>query len=70
MKTNMGAVDRVIRLFLVVLITLLYFTNNITGTAAIILGILALIFLGTSFTGFCPLYYPFKIRTTERNKSE
>jgi hypothetical protein len=66
MKTNMGAADRAIRFLLVAIIAVLYFTNNITGISVIIIGALALIFLFTSFTGFCPLYYPFKISSIRK----
>jgi len=68
MKINMGAADRAIRLLLVAVIALLYFTGNISGIAAIILGVLAVVFAFTSFTGFCPLYYPFKVSSIRRNK--
>jgi hypothetical protein len=64
----MGAADRAIRLILVAVIAILYFTNNLSGVVAIILGAFAIIFALTSFTGFCPLYYPFKI-TSIRKKS-
>jgi hypothetical protein len=63
MIKNMGTVDRVVRVLLAVLVAVLYLTGNISGTAAIILGILALIFLLTSLVGFCPLYAPFKFST-------
>jgi hypothetical protein len=63
MKQNMGSADRIIRLILVAVIAILYFTEMITGTAAIVLGIIAIVFLLTSAAGFCPAYYPFKIST-------
>ena len=63
MKKNMGSVDRIIRLVLVALVAVLYFTNVISGTLALILGILAVVFLITSLISFCPLYVPFKIST-------
>ncbi len=63
MKKNMGTADRVIRILIAAVIAVLYFTDQITGTAAIILGILAIIFLLTSFVSFCPLYAPFRIST-------
>ncbi len=63
MKQNMGTIDRLIRTLLAVLIVILYFTGQITGTAAIILGIVAILFLATSFLGFCPAYLPLKITT-------
>jgi hypothetical protein len=66
MKKNMGAADRIIRLILAIVVAVLYFTNQISGTAAIVLGIFAIVFLLTSFVGFCPLYLPFKISTRKR----
>ena len=63
MKKNMGQIDRIIRLALAVLVAVLYFTGVISGTWAIILGILAVIFLVTSLVGTCPLYKVLGIST-------
>lgn len=63
MKKNMGSLDRIIRIGIAILVAVLYFTNVISGTWAIILGILALVFLLTSLVGTCPLYMPFGIST-------
>lgn len=67
MKKNMGALDRIIRLALVVLVAVLYFTGVISGTWAIVLGIIAVIFLATSLFGVCPLYMPFGISTKRKS---
>jgi hypothetical protein len=66
MKQNMGSIDKVIRVLVAVAIAVLYFTNQISGTAAIILGVLAVIFLLTSAIGFCPLYLPLKLSTIKK----
>lgn len=63
MKQNMGSMDRIIRVAVAALVAILYFTGVISGTVAIILGILAIVFLLTSVVGFCPLYAPFKLST-------
>jgi hypothetical protein len=63
MKQNMGSVDRIIRIILTIIIAILYSTGQITGTAAIVLGIIAIVFLLTSLIRFCPIYLPFKIST-------
>jgi hypothetical protein len=68
MKKNMGTTDKVIRIGIAVVIAVLYFTNVISGTWAILLGILALVFLLTSFFSFCPLYFPFGIKTFKNKK--
>jgi hypothetical protein len=67
MKKNMGTVDRVIRILLAVVVLVLYLTGNITGLAAVILGIIAVIFVVTSIISFCPLYVPFKISTIKKS---
>lgn len=66
MKKNMGLADRIIRLLIAIAIAALYFTNTISGTGAIVLLIVAVIFAFTSFISFCPLYWPFGIRTTKK----
>jgi hypothetical protein len=69
MKKNMGTVDRVIRILLAVVVAILYSTDQISGTLAIILGLFAVIFVLTSFIGFCPLYVPFKLSTKKAEKT-
>ncbi len=66
MKTNMGLVDRVIRIVLALLVGVLFLTGQISGVAAIILGILAVVFLLTSIVSFCPLYLPLGISTKKK----
>jgi len=63
MKKNMGTSDRIIRTLSAVVIVILYLTGVIGGTLALILGILAGVFLLTSLAGICPLYFPLKIST-------
>ena len=63
MKKNMGMVDRIMRLILAGLVLVLYLTGVISGTTAVILGALAVVWVVTSLLGFCPLYLPFKIST-------
>lgn len=70
MKKNMGTVDRAVRLIVVVIIAALYFTGQISGTAAIILGIIAVAFLVTSIIGWCPAYLPLGLSTKGESKSE
>lgn len=58
LNKNMGTLDRAIRLVIAAVIAILYFTGNLSGLAAIILGILAVIFVLTSVVSVCPLYLP------------
>lgn len=68
MKKNMGNADKIIRIIVAAVIAVLYFTNVISGTLAIVAGIVAVIFVLTSFMSFCPLYVPFGINTCKRKK--
>jgi hypothetical protein len=68
MKKNMGTADKVIRILVAIVIAGLYFANQISGTAAIILLILAGVFILTSFMSFCPLYLPFGLSSRKKDK--
>jgi hypothetical protein len=53
------------------LFIILYLTGTVSGFWGIILLVFGIIFLLTSFIGFCPLYVPFKITTLKKiNNSE
>ncbi len=69
MPKNMGLVDKIIRISLAAIVVILYFTGVIRGTLAIVLGLVAAVFLVTSVVGTCPLYLPFKIDTRGKKKA-
>ncbi len=62
----MGTTDRVIRTLLAVVIVVLYVTDVLSGTVALVLLALAGIFIATSFVSFCPLYLPFGLSTRKK----
>ncbi|MEE1886021.1 YgaP family membrane protein [Pedobacter flavus] len=66
MKKNMGSLDKTIRILMAIVIGVLYFTNVISGTLAIVLGVFAVVFVLTSFISFCPLYLPLGINTCKK----
>jgi hypothetical protein len=68
MKKNMGTIDKVVRILVAIVIAGLYFANIISGTVAIILLILAGVFILTSFMSFCPLYLPFGLSTRKKGQ--
>ena len=67
MKKNMGTADKIIRIIIAAAIAGLYFGHIISGTVAIVLLVLAAIFILTSFISFCPLYAPFGISTCRKD---
>lgn len=64
----MGNADRIIRILIAAVIVILFAANIITGTLAIVLLVVAGVFLLTSFLGFCPLYLPFGISSCSRKE--
>ncbi len=70
MTKNMGTADRAIRTLIALAIVVLYFTGKISGTVAILLGIVAVAFLVTSLTGWCPSYLPFGLSTRKGSGAE
>lgn len=68
MKQNMGTIDRIFRLIVVFIIAILLFTGQVTDIAAIILGIIAAVFLLTSIIGFCPAYLPLGLSTRKASR--
>ena len=63
MKTNMGTVDRIVRLVIATIFVILYFTGIVSGLFGIVLIALAAVFVLTSLFKFCPLYWPFGLST-------
>lgn len=63
MTKNMGTLDRTIRIIIALVVAALYFGGKISGTVAIVLGIVAIAFFLTSLVGWCPSYLPFGLST-------
>lgn len=63
MKKNLSPADRVIRVILAAVLAVLYFTNVISGTLGLVLLVLAVVFAGTAFISWCPIYAALGIKT-------
>ncbi|MDP4268910.1 MAG: DUF2892 domain-containing protein [Bacteroidota bacterium] len=70
MKKNMGLTDRIIRLIVAVVIVVLQQAAIIQGTLAIVLLIIAAIFVLTSIISFCPMYVLFGISTCKKSEKK
>ncbi len=64
----MGSTDKIIRIVAAIIIAVLYYTGQISGTVAIVLLVLSAVFILTSLINFCPLYLPFGISTKPEKK--
>lgn len=69
MRKNMGAADKLIRLIVAAIIAILFFMDVITGKLALVLLIVAGVFVLTSLISFCPLYGLLGINTCHTKKS-
>ena len=69
MKKNMGRIDQLLRLLAAAVIAVLLVAGIVKGTAAVVLAILAAVFVITTFAGFCPLYAPLGISTKRAKQS-
>lgn len=63
MKKNLHSIDKLVRIVLALVLAILIFNGTLTGFAAILLGIFAVVFLATALVGFCPLYKALGIST-------
>lgn len=70
MKKNMGTIDRTIRIILALAIAVMYFMNVISGTLAIVLLVIAVVFVLTSIIGYCPLYSLLGISSRKRTDTQ
>jgi len=66
MKKNIGTKDKAVRISAAILIIVLYFSNIINGLTAILLLVVAGLFIATSFMSFCPLYSALGITTSKK----
>jgi hypothetical protein len=66
MKKNIGTVDRALRICGATLLVLLVITKVISGILAIILLVVAVMFIVTSFISVCPLYPFLGINTRKK----
>jgi hypothetical protein len=66
MKMNMGTIDKTLRIILAIGIAFAWAAGYISGILAIVLLVVAGIFLFTSMVGVCPAYMPFRISTRKK----
>ncbi|MFO7682775.1 MAG: DUF2892 domain-containing protein [Chloroflexota bacterium] len=65
LNKNMGKTDRIVRIVAALAIIALILAGVVSGWLAIVLGVLAAVFVVTSIISFCPLYLPFHFSTNK-----
>jgi hypothetical protein len=66
MKKNVGTIDKVIRILIAVVVVVLYFTNVISGTLAIVLLAFSAIMVVTSLVSVCPIWLVLGLSTKKK----
>lgn len=69
MKSNMGALDRTVRIVIAAAVAVLLAVGTLHGALGIVLAIIGAIFLVTGVVGFCPLYALFRLSTKRARAS-
>lgn len=67
MKRNISTADRVIRIVVAIVIAALYFSGTLSGTWALVLGVVAVAFIVTGLVGTCPIYLGLGLSTFRRS---
>lgn len=65
MNKNVGSTDRIVRIVIAAIIIGLYFMDQLPAPWHIVGLVVAGIMLLTSTINFCPLYWPFGIKTNK-----
>lgn len=66
MKSNIGTIDKGIRILLAMFIAGAYYNEEISGITATVLLVIAGILIVSIVINFCPLYSIFKISTYKK----
>lgn len=66
MKTNIGSLDKVVRLLAAVVLVILFYANVLKGIIGIVALVVALTLTVTCFIGICPFYSLLKIDTKSK----
>jgi hypothetical protein len=68
MKKNVGNVDRTLRVLLALVLIGLSYYEIIPSPYSYISIVLSIIFIGTSFLSFCPIYHVLNISSKKESK--
>lgn len=66
MTKNIGEIDKIIRFLFAIMIGVALYFHLVTGITAFLLGIVALVMVGTTVSGVCPLYFLLGFSTYNR----
>lgn len=68
MKTNMGHIDRIVRLITAIAFSLLYISTPVHGIWTLIMLFIGGLLIGSAAIGYCPIYALMGVDTCNRKK--
>ena len=69
MKPNVGTIDKSVRFLAAAAVAVLYFSGVLSGTAAGVLGVVAIVLAITGTVSFCPAYKLLGISTKKHEET-
>jgi len=70
MKKNLNLLDRLVRTLIAIVVFYLIYDGTLTGTWAWVLGVLSVVFVGTAFMSWCPIYHMLGWSTAPKTTAE
>jgi hypothetical protein len=70
MKTNMGTADRLARLGVAILFSILYIFTPVEGIWTVLLLFIGGLMTGSAAIGYCPIYDAVGVDTCKKEKSQ
>lgn len=68
MKTNMGTADRLARIVVAILFSILYIFTPVEGIWTVLLLFIGGLMIGSAAIGYCPMYTLMGVNTCKRKK--
>jgi hypothetical protein len=66
MNSNVGSLDRILRIILGVVLGVLYFNGTVAGTLGVVLLVVGIVLILTALIKFCPIYRILGMNTCPR----
>jgi hypothetical protein len=70
MKTNMGTADRLARIGMAILFSVLYIFTPVEGIWTVLLLFIGGLMIGSAAIGYCPMYDAVGVSTCKKEKSQ
>ena len=70
MKKNLNMIDRLVRTALAIVVFYLIYDETLQGAWAWVLGVVSVVFVGTAFASWCPIYHMLGLSTAPKQEGQ